>query len=262
MRSKVANWLTLAGILAFAACADVPALPPAPQYDQAQLEAIQMRAVLVAGDPGLPVFDNAAAGMGAWLRTRAGVAPDGITRLSASPAVIAQQGAGVTSWSNVLQAVEDLRPSAGQGCLVFITSHGIRGAGIVLSPGGVLSPEELDKALVRGCGNSPTVVIISACYSGGFARPPMTRANRIVMTAARPDRTSFGCRAGATYTFFDECLLGALRHAQNWRGVFEATVACVERRESAGNYIPSEPQASFGPAVADMPLPAGRPGGS
>jgi Peptidase C13 family len=258
MRSRVATWLTLAGIAALGACADVPVLPPVPHYDQAQLETIQMRGVLVAGDPGLPVFDNAVADMDTWLRAQAGVEPAQITRLSASPAVAARQGVRTTSWSNVVQAVESLKPLPGQGCFVFITSHGIQGAGVALSPGGVLSPGELDKAVVRGCGNAPTVVIISACFSGGFAAPPMARANRIIMTASRADRTSFGCHSEATYTFFDACLLDSLRHARRWNGLYEATVSCVERREKAGNYLPSEPQGWFGPAVADMPLPEGR----
>ena len=262
MRGRVSNWLILTVIAALGACADMPAVPPVPHYDQAQLENIQMRAVLVAGDAGLPVFDNATAAMAAWMRDQAGVEPDRITRLSASPAVIAQQGTVTTSWSNVVQAIENLKPPPGQGCFAFITSHGIRGAGVELSPGGVLSPDELDKALVRGCGNAPTVVIISACYSGGFAQPPMTRANRIIMTAARADRASFGCRSTATYTFFDACLLGSLDHAQRWNDLFEATVACVEKREKAGNYVPSEPQGWFGPAVADMPIPQKRATGS
>jgi hypothetical protein len=262
MRGRVSSWLILAAIAALGACADVPAVPPVPHYDQAQLENIQMRAVLVAGDPGLSVFDNATAAMAAWMRDHAGVEPDRITRLSASPAVIARRGIGTTSWSNVMPAIENLKPPQGQGCFAFITSHGIRGAGVELSPGGVLSPDELDKALVRGCGNAPTVVIISACYSGGFAEPPMTRANRIIMTAARADRASFGCRSAATYTFFDACLLGSLGHARRWNGLFEATVACVEKREKTGNYVPSEPQGWFGPAVADMPIPQERATGS
>lgn len=255
MRKGILNWLTLTAVATFGACTDVPALPPVPHYDQAQLAAIRVRAVLVAGDAGLPVFDNAVDAMGTWLRTREGVEPGAITRLSASPAVIAQPDVGTASWSNVIQAIETLKPGPGQGCFAFITSHGFRSAGVALSPGGALSPDELDGALVRGCGNSPTVVIISACFSGQFAAPPMTRANRIIITASRADRTSFGCRAEATYTFFDECLIANLQHAINWDGLFEASVACVRERERQGNYLPSEPQEWLGSAVADMPLP-------
>jgi hypothetical protein len=99
-----------------------------------------------------------------------------------------------------------------------------------------------------------------ACFSGGFAEPPMTRANRIIMTASRADRTSFGCRSEATSKFFDACLLDSLRRARQWNGLYEAIVSCVLKREKAGSYLPSEPQGWFGPAVAEMPPPEARRG--
>ena len=58
--------------------------------------------------------------------------------------------------------------------------------------------------------------------------------NRIVLTAARRDRPSFGCQADRTYTFFDECLIGALPRASTWRAAFADTVACVGRMERRG----------------------------
>jgi hypothetical protein len=261
IRSGMAICLILTGIALLGACADAPSLLPVPHYDQAQLDAVQMRAVLVAGEAGLPAFDNAAAAISVWLRDQAGVTPDRITRLSASPAIAAQEGIETTTWSDVIQAIEHLKPAPGQGCFVFMTSHGIPGAGIELASNSVLSPDQFDKALVRGCGNAPTVVVISACFSGSFAAPPMTRANRIVITAARADRTSFGCHAGATYTFFDECLLGSLRQGGSWNGLFVASAACVRERERLGSYIPSEPQEWLGSTVADMPLPKELTGG-
>jgi hypothetical protein len=258
MRGRVVNCLTLFGIIALVACANTPELPPVPLYDSAQLKSLQMRVVLVAGDASLRVFDNAVATMGQWLHDEGGVEPDRITRLSAASAIIEQQGAAPASLAHVIGAVENLKPLPGQGCLVFITSHGIRGEGVELSSSDVLRPEDLDRALARGCGNAPTVVIISACFSGGFAQPPMTRANRIVLTAAAANRASFGCRGGEIYTFFDQCLLGALHPGRRWKDLFAATLSCVEGRESGGQYAPSNPQAWFGPAVADMPLPEAR----
>ena len=77
---------------------------------------------------------------------------------------------------------------------------------------------------------------------------------------ASADRTSSGCRAGATYTFFDECLMGSLYQGRNWDRLFKASVACVREQERLGSYLPSEPQEWLGPAVADMPLPKGPPG--
>ena len=56
----------------------------------------------------------------------------------------------------------------------------------------------------------------------------MTAPNRIILTAARADRSSFGCTADRIYTVFDACLLGVLPHATTWRAVFDETklIAC------------------------------------
>jgi hypothetical protein len=215
-----------------------------------------MRAVLVAGDGGLRVFDNGVAAMVAWLHDTAGTLPADVTRLSASRTVIARQRIGASSLHHILQAIERMKPEPGEACFVFITSHGIPDEGVALSyDESVLRPAALDRALTIGCGNAPTIAVVSACYSGSFARPPMARPNRIVLTAARWDRPSFGCGADETYTFFDQCLLHSLDHGPRWREVFAATRSCVERREVLEDEDPSMPQSWFGAAVADLPLP-------
>jgi hypothetical protein len=253
--NKLAGWLTLAGSLVLAACAAISALA-ASQPDAGQGAPLTMRAVLVAGDGSLRVFDNGVDGMAAWLRDAGGAEPGQVTRLSASRAVIARQRAEPASWQHVMQAIEALKPAPGQACFVFITSHGIKGEGVALSyDDSVLGPAALDHALTAGCGDAPTVAIVSACYSGSFARLPMARANRIVLTAARADRPSFGCGAGDKYTFFDQCLLGSLDHGANWQDVFAATRSCVERREAREDEVPSMPQGWFGTGVADLALP-------
>ena len=115
-----------------------------------------------------------------------------------------------------------------------MTSHGERGAGIWLARSNrALTPDELAKALSQGCAAVPTVVIVSACYSGGFARGKMSKPNRVILTAARADRPSFGCQAHRTYNFFDECLLGALPQSATWRAVFAGANRCVRRMERA-----------------------------
>jgi len=248
------GWHLLLVAIALADCASAPRLPPVPQYTPAQLKTLHWRAVVVAGDGALRVFDNAVARMAGWLRQR-GVRPDEITRLSASQAAIAQ-GAESASWAHILRAVSHMKAEPGQACFVFITSHGQRDAGVALSyDGGILRPGELDRALATGCGNAPTVAIVSACFSGSFAAPPMQRANRIVITAARADRASFGCSADETYTYFDRCLLTRLTGANTWRDLFRGTAACVAERERHNGFVPSEPQGWFGPAIADLPLP-------
>jgi hypothetical protein len=95
-------------------------------------------------------------------------------------------------------------------------------------------------------------VIVSACYSGSFAGGKMAAPNRVIVTAARRDRPSFGCQAHRTYNFFDECLLDTLPKSATWRAAFDGTRRCVRHMEQALGERPSEPQAYFGASVADF----------
>ncbi|HWD59326.1 MAG TPA: C13 family peptidase [Stellaceae bacterium] len=211
------------------------------------------QAVLVAGDTAQPVFDNATRAVGLWLGER-GVAPEDIHRLAASAG---QRDPAIepATLDRVLGRIAGLHSRRGDGCFVFITSHGAPREGVYLSRNDeMLRPAALARALAAGCGAVPTVVVISSCYSGSFARGRMTAPNRIVLTAARADRPSFGCAAERTYTVYDSCLLGALPHAASWRGVYSDTRECVELRERQLEAEPSHPQAWFGAAVRQLRL--------
>src|SRR5215470_17293242 len=213
--------------------------------------AARWQVVLAAGDDAEPVFDNAARALGQRLAA-AGVPAANIHRLSASGAEV---GAAVEpALVNVLlQRIGALPARPGDRCLIFLTSHGERGAGLWLARSNTaVSPDQLAQALARGCAAVPTVVVVSACYSGGFATGKMAKPNRIVLTAARNDRPSFGCQVHRVYNFFDECLLGALPKSATWRAVFDGSKECVRHMEHALGERPSEPQAYFGAAVANL----------
>jgi hypothetical protein len=152
-----------------------------------------------------------------------------------------------------LRSIAGLTPGPGGRCFVFLTSHGERGEGLWLARSDrALHPDALASSLSRGCGAAPTVIVVSGCYTGSFAAGRMAAPNRIILTAARRDRPSFGCQPGRTYTFYDECLLGALPAAANWREVFRGTTHCVSREEHALGEPPSYPQAYFGRKVAGL----------
>ena len=213
--------------------------------------AARWQVVLAAGDDAEPVFDNAARALGQRLAA-AGVPAANIHRLSASGAEV---GAAVEpALVNVLlQRIGTLPARPGDRCLIFLTSHGERGAGLWLARSNTaVSPDQLAQALSRGCAAVPTIVVVSACYSGGFATGKMAKPNRIVLTAARNDRPSFGCQVHRVYNFFDECLLGALPKSATWRAVADGSRECVHRMERALGERPSEPQAYFGAVVANL----------
>jgi hypothetical protein len=215
------------------------------------LSGSHFKVALIAGDRSAPAFDHATEAVRDLLLARQ-VAPANIQRLSA----VARDNARLATLANVLSAIEHLHPAAGEGCLVFATSHGSYREGLVLAASdNFLTPAALNRALASGCGNAPTVVIISGCFSGGFAKPPMARANRIVLTAARDNRPSFGCGAEFEYTVYDRCLLETLDRAGTWRPAYAMIQACVSAREKELGFPASGPQAWFGEAVTGMPIP-------
>ena len=224
----------------------LPCLSPAAASHTGNLQV-----VLAAGDDSEPVFDNATRELGRRLMA-SGVSAIDIHRLSASAG---EFGSGVEpAYADVLlRRIAELPARPGDRCLIFLTSHGERGAGLWLARSNrALSPDELAGALSRGCAAVPTIVIVSACYSGSFATGKMAKPNRVILTAARGDRPSFGCQVHRTYNFFDECFLGVLPQSASWRRVFEGANRCVSRMEHVLDVRPSEPQAYFGSAVAGL----------
>jgi len=104
----------------------------------------------------------------------------------------------------------------------------------------------------RTCSNRPTVIIISACFSGMFI-PVMHADNRMIFTAARPDRTSFGCGEANQYTFFDQCVLESLPQSPDFLALAATTKDCVATREKAEMADPpSEPQLYVGSAIKPL----------
>ncbi len=212
-------------------------------------------AVMIAGDGRLPVFDNAVSTLMDRLR-RAGAIGPSARRLSSDPRLLGRSAIQPASLRGSIEAIAGMRPGPGQACIVYATSHGVPEQGLSLGlDNEVLTPALLDRALRQGCGDAPTIVVVSSCFSGIFAMTPMTRPNRIILTAARPDRASFGCGAGRTYTVYDRCHIDAIGAGGLWQRVHAAVRRCVSAEEKREGMVPSEPQAAFGREVTDLTLP-------
>jgi hypothetical protein len=159
----------------------------------------------------------------------------------------------------VYGALSALAARAQDGCLVYFTSHGAP-QGVVVDDQ-LLAPGVLGAMLDQACQARPTIAIISACFSGVFV-PELAAPNRMVLTAARPDRTSFGCGESDRYPYFDDCFLRAFTTAHDFPQLGVAVQACVARREiETGSQPPSEPQLFVGaelrPLLPLYTLPAG-----
>jgi hypothetical protein len=216
-------------------------------------------AVVIAGDDEAAhaaihteAFDNARRDVVAALE-RKGFAAANIAQFSAEPA--RHPEAQPAELGRISHASVRLARQAPDGCLVYLTSHGSP-AGAVLGAGGV-TPAALARVVGQACGKRPTVAVVSACFSGVFV-PALAGPDRLVLTAARRDRSSFGCGESDRYPFFDGCVLAALPTAPSFQAVAVRARRCVAARERAeGMSPPSEPQTFAGPRFHAPPLPPG-----
>ncbi|HET9217114.1 MAG TPA: C13 family peptidase, partial [Terriglobia bacterium] len=188
---------------------------------------------------------------------RMGLQAGNIRELSASR-IEQQRGALPSTADNLEAALRGLSVRKGDACLVHLTSHGTR-QGFFLRNAAIISPARLNAALESGCGDEPTVVLISACYSGVFVDHVMQRPNRIILTAASADRTSFGCSSENQYTYWDGCLIDNLTQSDDWSVLYRSIQRCVETKEAQRRFTPSLPRAFFGDHLSDLRTPAAPP---
>jgi hypothetical protein len=224
-------------------------------------------AIVVAGDNHASgggqseVFDNGRRDLAKAL-TDAGFAAQNILQFSIQADKYADpKPISARPFRNVVEQFQGLAGRARGGCLIYFTSHGSPN-GIVVGDG-LLAPAQMAAMIDDACGKRPTVAVISACFSGIFV-PDLEWPNRMVMTAARPDRTSFGCGATDRYTYFDDCFLQTLKVSSTLADLAAKVPLCVSTREKAEHMTPpSEPQISIGPQMrAELPLYTfSKPGG-
>jgi hypothetical protein len=82
-----------------------------------------------------------------------------------------------------------------------------------------------------------------------FARA-LADPQTLVITAAAPDRPSFGCEDGATWTYFGDAFFNqALRRQGPLDAAFTEAKRLVTEREQREGFEPSNPQIAGGQAV-------------
>lgn len=146
--------------------------------------------------------------------------------------------------------------------VLFLTSHGSADHELLVA----LDPLPLDQIdaddLAEMLAEQPfrwRAVIVSACYSGGFVAP-LKNATTLVVTAARADRTSFGCGADADITWFGKAFLAeGLNQNDSFAGAFGIAKSLIEEWETRDGEEHSEPQFISTPLI-DAKLKAWRNG--
>lgn len=212
-------------------------------------------AIVVAGDwhahsgEESEAFDNARRDVTQAFE-QAGFAPANLRQFSVRPENYKGVALEKSSPQAIYNTLAELTAKATGGCLLYFSSHGAPGG--VLVDQDLLAPGVLANMLDHTCGKRPTVVIISACFSGVFVTA-LDSPNRMILTAARPDRTSFGCGEADKYPYFDQCILESMPGAKDFGSLGTTVQACVAARElKEGMSPPSDPQLSVGAALRPL----------
>ncbi|MEX6503429.1 C13 family peptidase [Pseudomonas zhanjiangensis] len=145
------------------------------------------------------------------------------------------------------RAIKALAERSGPEDLIFLylTSHGSREHELTLDLPRLqladLPAHEL-AALLQPLQDRHKVLVISACFSGGFI-PALQDDKTLVISAARADRVSFGCSEENDFTYFGRALFAeALNQTDDLQQAFELAKTSIAEREQADGFEPSEPQ--------------------
>lgn len=109
---------------------------------------------------------------------------------------------------------------------------------------GFLAPLDADKQ----------VIIIQACYSGSLI-DDLASPNRIILTAAAADKSSFGCNPDNDNTWYVKSLNAALRQGGSWSDIAARTkagVRALEEQQGIGPNSFSNPQSYVGRNMQDV----------
>ena len=105
------------------------------------------------------------------------------------------------------------------------------------------------KAALEASGIRWKVIVISACYSGGFI-DALKDERTLVITASSADKTSFGCGTGSDATYLAQALFGqSLKKTYSFEAAFEEARKTIAGWERDQGHTPSDPQIFVGAQI-------------
>jgi hypothetical protein len=211
--------------------------------------------VTFAGDGGEDVFRNEAEYAAQLFAGRFGATAHTVV-LENNPDSLATHP--LASWSNLEDTLDGLTKVMlpDQDILMlYVTSHGDEDHNLLVD----MDPLPLDQIgatdLSGILAKRPfkwKVVVVNACYSGGFV-PPLHGPGTLVLTAARTDRSSFGCGSDSDITYFGKAwLVDALNRTPDFIAAFQQASGEIKQWEQRDKLTASEPQIDTGAGIAEQ----------
>lgn len=164
--------------------------------------------------------------------------------------------ATVTSIQRAIKEIESKMDTEEDILFLYMTSHGSDKRGFSLSFDGMSLPDISAQKLadiLDATSIKYRVVMVSACYSGGFVKP-MENNSTLIITAAAKDRKSFGCSDDSDMTDFAKAyFVESLPTAPTFEDAFKKAREIVDKEEKSRNIKKrSSPQLAMGTAIREQ----------
>ena len=153
--------------------------------------------------------------------------------------------ATTTSIKSTLKQISQRMDAENDILFIYMSSHGSREFEFSLNQSNMDLPDISAQTLADIMKELPIrwkVIVVSACYSGGFI-PPLKNDDTLIITAAAPEQRSFGCSNEAEFTYFGEAYFkDALSQTSSFDEAYDLALEIVTEREKSEGYDPSRPQ--------------------
>ncbi|MEO5558990.1 MAG: C13 family peptidase [Dokdonella sp.] len=215
---------------------------------------VDLYVVAFAGDAGEDVFRNEAEYAEQLFGQRFDAAGHVLVLENNAATVTTRPLASWTNLHRTLDAIAKKMDPAEDILLLYLSSHGSENHQLLVDldplPLNQIEPDDLVDALKTSPRIRWKVIVVNACYSGGFV-DALRDDSTMLMTSARADRTSFGCGADSDITYFGRAfLVEALNKTTSLRDAFELAKKSVFEWENADKEEEhSEPQLATSPSI-------------
>jgi hypothetical protein len=198
-----------------------------------------------AGDATQDVFMRELAAVERLFRERFGAAGRTVTLVNNPRTATSLPFATATNLDHAIGRVGEVMNRDRDVLFLFLTSHGSPEHVLAVANGPLelngLTPEMVRRMLKKS-GITWKVLVISACYAGGFIEP-LKDDHTLIVTAADATHESFGCSFGEEFTWFGKAYFDeALRRSYSFTVAFTEALETIRKRERVRGETPSNPQ--------------------
>jgi hypothetical protein len=199
-------------------------------------ETIDLYMLAIGGDGSQEVFRREVEFVRDQFAERFGTEGRTVTLVNSRSTVDSLPMATLTSIDESLQAISQKMNRNQDILFLYLTSHGSQDHEFALDQKSMslrgLQASRLGEML-RESKIRWKVVVVSACYAGGFIEP-VKSPRTLVITAARHDRRSFGCADENDFTYFGRAFFkDALPGSNSFQEAFAVAEKLVRERELA-----------------------------